>query len=83
MSVKEMDNKIGTQMAVLSDGVLWTPESAHLFRKSPPVVPSFFEQAPGRYLEDFPMLCAARNRINALFSRVAQAREAFDRELMR
>ena len=84
MRVKEMDDRIGTQMAVLSDGVLWTPESSRAFRQPPaPVIPGLFDQAQGRYLEDFPMLCAVRNRLNAVLARVTEARASFERELIR
>lgn len=84
MRVKDMDERIGTGLAVLSDGVLWTPESARAFRQPPaPVIPGLFDQVQGRYLENFPMLCAARNRLNAILSRVTEARASFERELMR
>ena len=81
MSVKEMDNKIGTGMSIIADGVQWSPETAHLFRKTPPsVYPGFFDQQ-GRYLEDFPVLCQIRSRLNAVLVRMAQARASFEREL--
>ena len=81
MRVKEMD-RIGEQMSVVADNIQWSPETAHLFRKSPPsVYPGFFDQAQGRYLEDFPVLCQVRNRLNAVLGRVAQARASVEREL--
>lgn len=83
MKVKDMDNRIGEQLSLIVDDQPWSPEVSYLYKKTPPVVPRFFEQVPGRYLEDFPMLCAARNRLNAVLGRVAQARASVERELRR
>ena len=74
-------SRIGEEMSFIIDDMQGSPEVSHLYRRAHPFVPSFYEQ--GRYLENFPVLYQVRSRINAVFSRVAEARETIEKEMRR
>jgi hypothetical protein len=93
MRVKEMD-RIGEQMSVVADNIQWSPETAHLFRKTPPsVYPGFFDQQAAReevrarreevrtVLEDMPVFQGVVARLNQILMRTSAAREKVEREL--